>query len=139
MNLSFSLPYPLSLFVWRISISSLPSSSFYLPVQFFDWQVIISLPIFRGKTVIHWRRHVAALWTSSLPPVESCDLPSASRSEKPKETHAPDSYHSISKHMILSLFFLAEEWWFYWEEQSRSLSDWREAEDMLLLEEGQAC
>lgn len=57
---------------------------FFLPVQFFDWQVIISLPIFRGKTVIHWRRRVAALWTFSLSPVESCDLPSASRSEKPE-------------------------------------------------------
>ncbi len=42
--------------------------------------------------------------------------------------------------MILSLFlFPAEEWWFYWEEQSWSLSDWREAEDMLLLEEGHVC
>lgn len=54
---------PLSLLVWLISISSL-AFFFFLPVQFFDWQVIISYPIFRGKTVIHWRRHVAALWTS---------------------------------------------------------------------------
>lgn len=107
MNLSLSLPLPSPLFVGLISISSLP---FILPVQLFDWQVIISYPIFRGKTVIHCRRLVAALWTSSLSPVESCDLPLASCSEKLKEKHAPDSYHSISKLMILSLSFSLSGW-----------------------------
>lgn len=108
-SLSFSPPAFLSL--CRTHIYFFLTFCFTCPTLWLAlWQVIISYPIFRGKTVIHCRRLVAALWTSTLSPVESCDLPLASCSEKLKEKHAPDSYHSISKLMILSLFLSLSLW-----------------------------
>ncbi len=99
MNLSFSLPYPLSLFVWRISISSLPSSFFNLSNSL------------TGRSLSHFPFLEARQWSTGGVMWQLCELPLCHlwRVVICPRRHAQ---RSRKRHMLLILITASQSIWF---------------------------